>query len=216
MRAIKNIFVGFLVSFIGSIPLGYLNVIGYEIFSKLGIYNLFQFLSGVICIEMFVVYFTLVFATPLVNNKKLMKTIDVFAVFFLLILSYSFYASTNNSVGNQSVLKKHMSYSPFLIGVLLNCINFLQLPFWTGWNLYLLNGKFISLGRKYKFFYVGGTIIGTFIGMLSLILLLDSVSSQSFRFSQYIIPVCIPLFFVIMSVVQMVKVYRKYYKKRSL
>ncbi len=214
MKALKNIFVGFLVSFIGSIPLGYLNVVGYEIFLASGIYNLLLFLSGVVCIEIFVVYFTLAFAKPLVNNKKLMKSIDIFAVFFLLILAYSFYASANTAVGNQGVLKKYITYSPFLLGILLNCINFLQLPFWTGWNLYLLNGKYVSVERNDKFFYVGGTIIGTFIGMLSLILVLDSIASQSFRFSQYIIPVCIPLFFVTMSVIQMVKVYRKYYQKK--
>jgi hypothetical protein len=43
MKAIKNIFIGFLVSFIGSIPLGYLNVIGFEIYSKLGVSNLILF-----------------------------------------------------------------------------------------------------------------------------------------------------------------------------
>ena len=37
MQNIKNIFIGFLVSFIGSIPLGYLNVVGYDVFKKFGL-----------------------------------------------------------------------------------------------------------------------------------------------------------------------------------
>lgn len=211
MKILKNVAVGFLVSFIGSIPLGYLNVVGYEVFSTFGMCPLLQFLLGVICIEMFVVYFTLAFATPLVNNKKLMKAIDVFAIFFLLILAYSFYTSSNVAVGSQGVFAKYMAYSPFFIGVILNCINFLQLPFWTGWNFYLLNNKYISVQKAEKFYYVSGTIVGTFVGMLSLILLLDTVASHSFGFAPYIIPVYIPLFFVLMSVVQMIKVYRKYF-----
>jgi hypothetical protein len=81
------------VSFIGSYTLGYLNVIGFEIYSKLGVSNLILFLLGVVFVEMFVIYFTLIFAKQLVSNKKLMKIIDFFAIFFLFIIGYSFLSS---------------------------------------------------------------------------------------------------------------------------
>ncbi|MFT7351846.1 MAG: hypothetical protein ACI9XR_001606, partial [Flavobacterium sp.] len=42
----KNIFVGFLVSFIGSIPLGYLNIIGFNIFQFSGILSTIHYLFG--------------------------------------------------------------------------------------------------------------------------------------------------------------------------
>ncbi|TDE29251.1 hypothetical protein E0I61_08780 [Flavobacterium ranwuense] len=214
MKALKNIFVGFLVSFIGSIPLGYLNVIGFEIYSKLGMNSLVFFLLGVIFVEMFVIYFTLIFAKQLVNNKKLMKIIDFFSVFFLLILGYSFYASSDQTVEQQGILEKYAMYSPFLIGVFLNCINFLQLPFWTGWNLYLMNGNHISIVNKLKQYYIAGTLFGTFLGMLTLVLILNMLSQNTTSFSKYVIPVVIPSFFVILALVQMGKVYKKYYQKK--
>ncbi|RDI58469.1 hypothetical protein [Flavobacterium glaciei] len=214
MKALKNIFVGFLVSFIGSIPLGYLNVIGFEIYSRLGMNSLVFFLLGVIFVEMFVIYFTLIFAKQLVNNKKLMKFIDFFAVFFLLIIGFSFYASGNQTIEQQNVLDKYAMYSPFLIGVFLSAINFLQVPFWTGWNLYLVNGNYISIVNKLKLFYIAGTLIGTFMGMLSLVLILNTLDQNTTSFSKYVIPIVIPLFFVILAVVQMVKVYKKYYHKK--
>ena len=214
MKALKNIFVGFLVSFIGSIPLGYLNVIGFEIYIKLGMNSLIFFLFGVICVEMLVIYFTLIFAKQLVNNKKLMKFIDFFAVFFLLIIGYSLYASANQTNEQQGVLEKYDMYSPFLIGIFLNGINFLQVPFWTGWNLYLINGNYISIVNKLKLYYIAGTLIGTFAGMLTLVLLLNTLSQNTTSFSKYVIPVVIPLFFVVLAFVQMIKVYKKYYRKR--
>ena len=214
MKALKNIFVGFLVSFVGSIPLGYLNVIGFDIYSKLGMNSLFFFLLGVISVEMFVIYFTLIFAKQLVNNKKLMKIIDFFAIFFLLIIGYSFYASANQTIEQQDVLDKYAMYSPFLIGVFLSAINFLQVPFWTGWNLYLVNGNYISIVNKLKLFYIAGTLVGTFMGMLSLVLILNTLDQNTTSFSKYVIPIVIPLFFVILAVVQMVKVYKKYYHKK--
>ena len=162
MRALKNIFVGLLVSFIGSIPLGYLNIIGFEIYSKFGINSLVFYLFGVISVEVFVIYFTLVFAKKLVNNKKLMKAIDYFAILFLFVLAYSFYAHSNPRTAKQDDLDKYVMYSPYLIGLLLNCVNFLQFPFWTGWNLYLMNGNYIAVENKLKYFFVVGTAIGTF------------------------------------------------------
>ena len=212
MKALKNIFVGFLVSFIGSIPLGYLNVVGFEIYSKQGMKSLILFLLGVIFVEMFVIYFTLIFAKQLVNNKKLMRIIDFFAVFFLLILGYSFYANSNQTMEEQGVLVKYTLYSPFLIGVFLNGINFLQLPFWTGWNLYLMNGKYITIVNKLKLYYISGTLIGTFFGMLTLILILNTLSQNTTSFSKYVIPIIIPSFFVVLAFVQMIKVYKKYYR----
>ena len=212
MKLLKNIFVGFLVSFIGSIPLGYLNVVGFEIFSKLGMNSLIYFLLGVILIEMFVIYFTLLFATQLVNNKKLMKAIDFFAIVFLLIIAYTFYSSSNSNAGQHGVIDRYSTYPAFLIGVFLSGINFLQIPFWTGWNLYLINGKYISSDGNLKYFYVAGTVAGTFGGMLSLVLILHTLAENTMSFSKYIIPFVIPLFFMVLALVQIVKVYRKYFK----
>ena len=92
MQAIKNIVVGFVVSFIGSLPLGYLNIVGVEILSELGLNQLIFYLFGVISIEAFVIYSTVIFSNKLAESKKLMKFIDFFAVFFLLLIAYLFYA----------------------------------------------------------------------------------------------------------------------------
>lgn len=215
MTVLKNILVGLLVSFIGSIPLGYLNIIGFEIYSKFGINSLVFYLFGVISVEVFVVYFTLIFARKLVNNKKLMKAIDYFAILFLFILAYSFYAHSNQTTGKQNDLDKLVMYSPYLIGMLLNCVNFLQFPFWTGWNLYLMNGNYITIENKLKYYYVIGTALGTFLGMLALVLILNSLSQNTTFFSQYVIPIIIPLFFIVLAFIQMYKVYKKYFKRTN-
>lgn len=211
MKALKNSLVGFLVSFIGSIPLGYLNVVGFEIYSKFGVNSLVFYLFGVILVEVFVIYFTLIFANRLVNNRKLMKAIEVFAIFFLLILAYTFYAHSNQTAGNHDYLEKYITYSPFFIGLLLNCINFLQLPFWTGWNLYLINSKFISIEHRLKYSYIAGTLIGTFMGMLTLVLVLQSISQNTTFFSRYLMPVIIPGVFVVLACAQVYKVSKKYF-----
>jgi hypothetical protein len=210
MKIIKNILVGFVVSFLGSIPLGYLNFIGFEIYTEFGINNLLLYLLGVIFIEALVIYFTLIFAAKLANNKKLMKVIDIFGIFFLLLLAYSFYSHSTQSVSNQHYLEKYIIYSPVVIGLFLSSINFLQLPFWTGWNLYLINGKYIHVNGKWKFFYILGTLIGTFLGMLALVFFLNTISQNADSFSKYLMPVIIPMLFIVMACLQSYKVFKKY------
>jgi hypothetical protein len=213
MKAFKNIIVGFIVSFVGSLPLGYLNIIGVEVLSKLGINPLLSYLLGVIVIEAVVIYFTVIFSTQLAENKKLMKSIDFFAVFFLLLIAFLFYTYSNQTQQEHNYLEDYIQYSPFLIGMVLCGLNFLQIPFWMGWNLYLMNAKYISLGRRLKFHYIFGTLVGTFFGMLAVIILLDSLSQKILDYSKVIVPIVIPLFFIGLAFFQARKVYKKYLKK---
>ena len=213
MKALKNITVGFIVSFVGSLPLGYLNIIGVEVLSKLGMNSLISYLLGVILVEAVVIYLTVIFSTQLAENKKLMKSIDFFAVFFLLLIAYVFYAYSNQTTQEHNYLDNYIQYSPFLIGFILCGLNFLQIPFWMGWNLYLMNAKHITLSKKLKFHYIFGTLLGTFFGMLAVIVLLDSLSQKILDYSKVIVPIVIPSFFVVLACFQARKVYKKYLKK---
>lgn len=210
MKGIKNILVGFSVSFIGSIPLGYLNIVGFEIYSVFGVEELLLYLLGVICIEAFVIYFTLIFASRLVNNKKLMKIIDIFGVVFLSVLAYSFYSLSSGSTASRNYLERYVSYSPFLIGVILSSLNFLQLPFWTGWNLYLINGDYIKTQKNLKFYYLTGTLIGTLLGMIALVCFLHSLSHIAENFAKYLMTVVVPVFFIVLACFQGYKVFKKH------
>ncbi len=211
MKQSKNFLVGFLVSFVGSIPLGYLNILGFQMYRKLGLESLIFFILGIISIEVFVIYFTLIFAKKLSENQKLTKYIEIFGIAFMLLLATIFYFQANHSNTDQDNLSKYINYSPFIIGIILNCFNFMQLPFWISWNLYLLNRKFILIENNLKYFYIIGTLFGIFLGMLALILGLNLVATNFKSLSNVILSVLIPLFFLLMAFFQIYKYWRKYY-----
>lgn len=213
MQNLQNIFVGFLVSFIGSLPLGYLNIVGYEVFQQFGLNETIWYLLGVISIECIVIYLTLIFANQLMNNKKLIRFIEGFSVLFMFLLAFIFYSSSNQNTSEASVLEKYIDYSPYVVGVILSCLNFIQIPFWTGWNLYLLNGNYIEISNSRKYFYVVGTLIGTFAGMLALILSLNYLSNQTDFLANYLMKVIIPLVFIVLGLFQAFSFYKKYLRK---
>ena len=212
MVNLKNIFVGFLISFLGSIPLGYLNVVGYKIYSEQGLLTTVFFLLGVVFIELFVIYFTLIFANKLAANVKLTKIIEGFSVIFMFILAYIFYASASKSANDGNEFSHFGYWGTFTTGIFLSAINFVQLPFWTGWNVYLLNEKYIEISKSRKYFYVFGTLVGTFAGMLVLIVALHYFTNQTDFLEKYLMKLIIPLVFVALGIFQAIKFYRKYFK----
>lgn len=211
MKALKNIFVGFLVSFIGSIPLGYLNVIGYEVYSKTDMNTLILYLLGVITIEAIVIYCTLLFADKLSRSKKLMKFIDFFSIIFMLVLAYVFYSQSKSESSSESQLSGYIQYSGYLIGIIFSSLNFMQIPFWLGWNVYVVNAGYITLGKRLNLIYLAGTLLGSFCGILTVVMLLNLVSEGTGTVSKYLLSHIIPLFFTGMAVYQAYKFYRKYY-----
>lgn len=211
MQKLKNIGVGFLVSFIGSIPLGYLNVVGFDIYTQKGLMSTIQYLVGVVVIEFIVIFFTLFFAKKLAENKRLTKYIEGFSIFFMFFLAIMFFFSFNSESDNRTVFSNIQS-NFFLSGLLFSSLNFIQIPFWTGWNLYLLNGSHIEVSKSNKYFYVLGTITGTFFGMLVLILSLHYFASNVVFLSKYLMKFIIPLVFFGFGFFQAFKFYKKYFR----
>lgn len=207
MKLFKNIAIGFGVSFLGSIPLGYLNLIGFQIYSKTDLTQLVYYLFGVVLIEGIVVYAALEFAHRLELNHKWKQRISVFSIFFLLFLAYYFYASSLDRSEEQANYSTLFQYPALLTGVFFSVTNFAQVPFWMSWNVYLVNGDYIFKGRSLSIFYVIGTLLGTFSGMLVLILGLRSISHSGMihqnTFSKYI-----PLLFIGLAIFQAYQLFR--------
>ena len=210
MVNLKNIGVGFLVSFLGSIPLGYLNVIGFDIYISSGIHSTILYLLGVICIECCVIFLTLVFANTLHKKEKLLKFIEGFSILFMFVLAYVFYSSVGSNDTERTVFSNTFQ-NFFVAGIVYSFLNFIQIPFWLSWNLYLLNGKYIEVSNSRKYFYILGTIAGTFSGMLVLILSLHYFASNVEFLSKYLMKFIIPIVFAGLGVFQVIKFYQKYY-----
>lgn len=207
---LKNIFVGFCISFIGSVPLGYLNVIGLQFYKNENINPVINYLFGVVVIETLVIYFTLKLASKIALRTEWKKAISLFTIFFLLILAFYFYDSNSNFHNNKNPFDSFTQF-PFFTGLVLSSLNFAQIPFWFSWNLCLINQGFIKYTRNKISFYIVGASIGTFIGMLTLIIGLHKsilYSKKSIDLQSYIW-----IIFIALALFQVYTLYRD--KKKS-
>lgn len=133
----------------------------------------------------------------LLKNNKLVKTTEVLSIVFLLILAFSFYTNNTSAPSgvhdNQGFLTR---YPAFLCGLAFNMLNFVQFPFWTGWNLYLLNGKYIETEGSKKYIYVLGTSLGTFAGMYLFVIGFQYLFMAIPQYTSLFINIFFPLVFV--------------------
>ncbi|CAM4242593.1 hypothetical protein [Flavobacterium terrigena] len=190
MKILKNILVGFAVSFIGSIPLGYLNLFGYQIYSASDFNQLNLYLLGVLFVEAIVIYSTLKLSSKVAMNPKWKNYISIFSFIFLLGIAILTYNSASNESNSLEKYNSYLSYSAIISGVILSCLNFAQIPFWMSWNLYLTNEKYIFIENKKELFYVLGTVMGTYFGMLAIIFSIQAAKNKDYIsptfFSKYI------------------------------
>lgn len=184
---LKNIGVGFAISFVGSIPLGYLNVIGLQYYQKENLSPTLLYLMGVVLIESIVIYFTAKGVSKIAIQPKLKTKISVFSIVFLLLLAYLSQPTATQETTNYNLNISQLLYYPFITGIVLSSLNFAQVPFWLSWNVYVLNENYITSQQKGLLYYTLGAIIGTFTGMLTLILALHkTVNYTQISFQQYI------------------------------
>ena len=157
---------GFFISFFGSLPLGYLNIIGLKILLEQGLIDTFSFISGIVIIELFVLWTVSKFAKWLVKQKTLLLVIDVFMIVFFLGIGCYLYL---NSARSFSLSEIRLFKYPIILGILLNSLNFMQWPYWSGIYLYLFRTNKLEDNKKSNVFFILGALIGTYIGILTYI-----------------------------------------------
>jgi hypothetical protein len=213
LKFLKNILVGFAISFIGSIPLGYLNLFGYQIYSTSNFNQLSLYLFGVLIVEAIVIYTTLKFSTKISMNPKWKNYISIFSFIFLLVIALLTYNASSNESNSLEKYNSYLSYSALISGLILSSINFAQIPFWMSWNLYLTNENYIIAKGKLGLVYVLGTVIGTYFGMLAIIFSIQAAKDKAYIspqfFSKYIWVI-----FLVLAIFQLFQIVRSNIKSK--
>ena len=156
---------GFLISLMGALPLGYINVIGLQILLEQGNWAVASFISGIVFIQFFVLKAVSFGAKWLVQQRKLLVFIDVFTIAFFTVIAYYFFSNINNGK-NFSLSQLQLAQFPFILGLLLNSLNFIQWPYWSGIFIYLFRTKKLNPECNDNSIFIMGALIGTLAGML--------------------------------------------------
>lgn len=152
-----------LISFLGSLPLGTLNVAAMQISINDGVMQALQFSLGSLLAEIIYVRLSLVAMDWVRKKEFLFKMLEWITLAIVIVLAISsFYAAMNPSVKENVFLGSPLP--KILLGFSMSAVSPAQIPFWFGWSTVLLSKKILLPVNKHYNSYITGIGLGTLIG----------------------------------------------------
>lgn len=155
---------GLLISFIGTLPFGYINLVGLQILFEKGNLAVIQFVLGIVLIEFVVLKWVGIAAKWLLQQKRILLLIDLFMILFFLGIGLFFLKKIGQKTQMNPTEIPFTQYS-FVLGLLLNSLNLMQWPYWSGVYVYLFRTEKLNPTHPNRQF-IWGALSGTFAGIL--------------------------------------------------
>ena len=209
MYSAASIFVtGMLISFLGSLPLGSLNVSAMQIAVAESLRNAIRFSIGVALVEILYVRLSLKSIGWVVAHQQFFYLLEwtTVAVFIIMAVSSFRAAAKGTKDAKNILLNNHMNR--FWLGFTMSAINPVQIPFWFIWSTYLISNKILLPLPWYFNIYTMGIGAGTLLG-LALFIFAGRWLLLKLHTSQRAINIIVGIVFFISAAVQ---VYRLLYK----
>jgi threonine/homoserine/homoserine lactone efflux protein len=154
---------GMVISFLGALPPGIMNLAAIQIESREGAIAAIVYAFGSMLAEVFIVRIALSFMSWLTRSRRFFQWLEWMTAAMLVAFSAVCFI-TANSMSEFPVALPGMALPAFVTGILLSVINPLHIPFWMGWSTILMN-KGILLPRSGQYnWYIGGIAMGTMVG----------------------------------------------------
>ena len=163
MKLLRIFFTGMFISFLGTLPLGTLNVAAMQISVSDGIYAALYFSLGALIVEMVYVRLSLVAMDWVMKQKKLFRWLEWITVLIIIALAVFNFIAAGSKHPTSNMILSH-SIPPFLLGMAMSAISPAQIPFWFGWSSALFTKKVLQPRTDFYNLYIAGIGLGTFAG----------------------------------------------------
>jgi len=164
MHPLAKIFLtGMFISFLGSLPLGTLNVAAMQIGITDGYTAAILFSLGSLLVEMIYVRVSLVGMDWISKQEKIFKVLEWVTLAIVVALAVSsFNAALHPKSGKNIILSSTLPR--FILGATMCAVNPVQIPFWFGWSTVLFAKKVLLPRNSHYNLYILGIGIGTLVG----------------------------------------------------
>lgn len=206
MQLARVFFWGMMVSFLGSLPLGTLNVLAMKISVEEGIKYAIYFSLGSLLTEMIYVRISLVGINWIRKQKKLFQWLEWITLFIVVALAIgSFMTAINHDPSKQEGDNHLPDINRFLLGIFLSAISPVQIPFWFGWSTVLFTKKILLPTNANYNLYIVGIGLGTLIGN-SVFIFGGKWIVEGLNANQNILNYVIGGIFALTAVIQLIKI----------
>jgi len=157
------LFWGFVVSFLGSLPPGTTNVLEVQLAALRGYEVATWFAIGCMISEILCVSLCLLITNRIHQSPKIMRSLEWVS---LLALIWIIVSSFTTLKGVATAQLQFTPVSPLLFGLILMAMNPVQVPFWTGWTMLLMQRGLLKGDRLQRVNYVFGIAVGSILASI--------------------------------------------------
>jgi threonine/homoserine/homoserine lactone efflux protein len=162
-KLIRILLTGLFISFLGSLPLGSLNIAAMQISISDGLMPAILFSLGSLTAEVVYVRISLVAMDWVRRQRLFFKVLEWVTLLIVVALAVSsFYAAFHPSVEKNVILSSTLHR--FWLGLFMSALNPVQIPFWFGWSTVLFSKKILEPKNIHYNFYITGIGLGTLLG----------------------------------------------------
>ena len=163
-KLLRIFFWGLIISFLGSLPLGTLNVAAMQIGIQESIKDALYFSFGSLLVEMVYVRISLVGIDWVRKQERIMKAMEWITLGIVLALAIGSFAAAMKHGGKAQNVFLANNMHRFLLGAFMCAINPVQIPFWFGWSTVLFTKKILEPVQMQYNSYIVGIGLGTLMG----------------------------------------------------
>lgn len=166
MYSLFQIFVtGMLISFLGTLPPGSLNIAAMQVAIEERTRNAVWFALGVALVEVLYVRVSLQATDWVTAHRAVFQVLEwVTATLFVVLAASSFLAARGKAREKKSLLLNN-TINRFWLGFSMSAINPVQIPFWFIWSAYLLSTHVLQPSAAGYSSYIAGIGLGTMAGL---------------------------------------------------
>jgi threonine/homoserine/homoserine lactone efflux protein len=168
-----NFMAGAVVSFLGSLPVGILNVSVVQISLQKGLKAALVFALACALIELGYSYIAVRMSGALVDFAVYKYPIQLFSITLFLIAGIYYVRK------KPSVQEAQQRLSPFSLGIVLSIVNVIAIPFWLVYTTVLSAYHWIDVdSAKEIAWFVTGISLGTLLGLMTFALLSQRINKR--------------------------------------
>jgi len=207
MRTLARVFfMGMLISFLGSLPLGTMNKAAVYISEHRGAGDGFIYAFGSLIAELVYVRMVLVAMHWVSTQYKLFRVLEWITLLVILSLSVASFMAAFSANGSSQLSFDHIE-QPFIWGLLISITNPLHIPFWMGWSTVLVNKRVLVPSPPANRSYMLGISIGTIAGF-AVFIYGGSYFSEQLKSKQQLVNIVVGIVLFATALVHLYKILR--------
>ena len=180
MAYILPLFFGFVVSVVGILPPGLINMTAAKISLQDGKSRAMVFTSGAVLIVFFQTYLALIFARYIEAHQEVVILLrEIGFGIFTIVTIYFLWIAKKPKVKIKEDIKIKSKKSRFFLGVLVSAINFFPIPYYVFVSVSLASFGYFTFEPTSVYSFVLGVVLGSFLVFYTYIAFFNKIQNKT-------------------------------------